>query len=130
MKKAFLISFGIICSGSLLSLNAQNLPIWLERDSVSAINNRIKNDFLLTLDEGLKTISELYPNVDVADYKSFIENHYIEVKTIDGNEMMHRKSPNNFKLLYPTLRPNWKGRGSQPDAEDIEMVKSIIEKIL
>lgn len=128
MKKAFLISFGIICSGSLLSLNAQNLPIWLERDSVSAINNRIKNDFSLTLDEGLKTISELYPNVDVADYKSLIENHYIEVKTIDGNEMMHRKSPNNFKLLYPTLRPNWKGRGSQPDAEDIEMVKSIIDK--
>ena len=40
--------------------------------------------------------------------------------------MMHRKSPNNFKLLCPILNEGWNGRGSQPDKEDVEMVRSIL----
>lgn len=126
MNKTFLISVSILTSLTSLSMFAQNHPVWLENDSISAIESRIQSDFSVTLDDGLKTMSKLYPSINLNELNSFIDNHYIEVKTINGEKMMHRKSPNNFKLLNPQLRGNWNGRGSQPDAEDIDMVKSIL----
>lgn len=126
MKKILILLLTTICNASLFQVSAENYPIWLEPDSSFAIEHRIKSDFSLTLKDGLDKISELYNSIDVNDYKTFISNHYIETKVIDGVEMVHRKSPSNFKLLNPALRGSWKGRGSNPDKEDVEMVKSIL----
>lgn len=126
MKKTLLLLLAVGCNISSLHISAENYPVWLETDSSLAIESRIKSDFSLTLKEGLEKISNLYNSIDINDYRTFINNHYIETKVIDGVEMMHRKSPSNFKLLNPVLRCNWNGRGSNPDKEDVEMVKSIL----
>ena len=126
MKKQYIISFALLISSVSMSLHSESNPLWLESDSALAIQSRIESDFSITLEDGLKTISKSCPSIDISDYESFINNHYIEVKTINGEKKMHRKSPGNFKLLCPQIRGKWNGRGGNPDAEDVEMVQQII----
>lgn len=126
MKKIVTLLLAIIYSTSLEVVYSYDYPTWLESDSVLAIQSRIKSDFSISLEDGLKEISNLYPSIDINNYLSFIENHFIETMEINNKIMMHRKSPRNFKLLNPVLQNGWNGRGSAPDVEDIEMVKSIL----
>ena len=122
MKKQYIISFALLISSVSMSLHSESNPLWLESDSVLAIQSRIESDFSITLEDGLKTISKSCPSIDISDYESFINNHYIEVKTINGEKKMHRKSPGNFKLLCPQIRGKWNGRGGNPDAEDAAII--------
>lgn len=108
-------------------VTANVLPNWFEQDSVSAISNRIKSDFSLTLEEGFAKIMDIHREVNYKDVAEYINNHYVEVKEIDGEIMLHKKSPRNFGLLCPKFS-NWKGRGASPDLEDTIMVKEILSK--
>lgn len=104
---------------------ATEYPYWLENDSVKAIQQRIKDDFSLEINNAVQILKESYPSVDFDLVRDFINNKYLESKNINGKEYLHKKSIGNFKLLYPQLN-NWKGRGASPDKEDIDMVYSIL----
>ena len=123
--KSILISISVL----LMSISAfsNELPQWFEKDSVVAISNRIKSDFSLTLENGLSEIKKLHSNFDINQSDKYIDNHYVEVKEINGQIMMHKKSPRNFGLLCPKYS-NWEGRGASPDTEDTIMVKEILSK--
>ena len=112
---------------SALSTYANSLPLWVEQDSITAIDYRIQRDFSVKLDSGLLEIRSLYPNIDIPNANEIIQKHYIEVKSIKGELMMHRKSIRNFGLLTSSINnENWQGRGANPDKEDIAMVKEIL----
>ena len=101
---------------------------WLEDDSLEAIQLRIEQDFSLTIPQGIEKLKSLYPTVDFSDINTYIKKDYLETMNINGVEMMHRKSPGNFKLLYPLLRGVWLGRGSNPEKEDVIMVEEILSR--
>ncbi len=123
-KRSFIIILILVLGG--ISVFSKEIPSWLECDSVKAIESRIKRDFSLSLSEGTKKIRQLYPDIDTSKIRDAINSHYIETKVINGEEYMHYKSPKNFKLLSPTLRGKWIGRGTNPENEDIEMVRNIL----
>lgn len=111
---------------TFLFINAKSYPTWLENDSAEAIQQRIIDDFSLDVNEVKFKLQKSYPAVDIDSIKDFTNNHYLESKIINGKEYFHKKSIGNFKLLYPQLS-NWKGRGSNPDKEDADMIYSILE---
>lgn len=110
MKKIILLRVAI-CLGALGAYVAyQNsntsqvpgeLPLWLESDSVTAISNRTSSDFRLTRAEVLEAIQQQHSEVTDADIDTFLAKHYIEAKTINGEQRFHRKSPRNVNLLNP-----------------------------
>lgn len=124
MKKIIITIF-FICA-FVSGLHAQHSPIWVEQDSVQAIEYRIQQDFSISFGDGIEKLINMYPNVNFNSVRAYVDNHYLETKIINGVEMMHRKSIGNFKLLCPQVRGNWEGRGGSPDKEDIEMVESIL----
>lgn len=124
MKKS-IFSFVIFVIAPII-VEANKFPYWLEIDSTSAIQQRIKSDFSIKIQDAVIKLSDLYPNVDFDLIKEYIDNNYLESKLIDGKEFIHKKSIGNFKLLYPMLN-NWEGRGAKPDIEDLDMVHSILK---
>lgn len=122
MKRIFLSAIALYF---ILMVNAQ-YPLWLEQDSVKAIEYRLKSDFSLSINEAKVELLKLYPSFDVSKIDEYIESNYLETMLIDGEKRMHRKSPRNFKLLNPEIRGAWNGRGGKPDKDDINMVKSIL----
>ena len=102
-------------------------PIWLETDSITAIKNRIISDFSLSMNDAKTELIRLYPQINLDSIDSYAASKFIEIKIIDGEKRMHRKSPRNFKLLNPSLS-NWIGRGANADTSDIKTVELIISK--
>ena len=90
MRK-FIIST-LFISALVSGLYAQDCPIWLEQDSVHAIERRIQQDFSISYDNGIEKLIKMYPNVNFNDARAYVDNHYLETKIINGIEMMHRKS--------------------------------------
>lgn len=125
MKKYFIIYFLLLVSSNLIFAKKYK---WLEDDSLEAIQLRIEQDFSLTIPQGIEKLKSLYPTVDFSDINTYIKKDYLETMNINGVEMMHRKSPGNFKLLYPLLRGVWLGRGSNPEKEDVIMVEEILSR--
>lgn len=101
-------------------------PKWLEPNSEFAISQRIASDFSLTMNEAKNKLVELYPEITETDIERYIDLKYLEVRVIDGERRMHRKSPGNLKLLCPELRGEWRGRGSDASTEEILWVDSIV----
>ena len=107
--------------------NRKSHPIWLENDAELAIQQRTASDFSLTMSQAQEKLIELYPNITEADIERYIEQKYLEVKEVEGERRMHRKSPSNLKLLCPEIRGEWNGRGFDATKEEISWVDSIIE---
>lgn len=101
-------------------------PVWLESDSSAAIKSRLLSDFSLTMDEANAKITEMYPEVDPQDIRTFADKHYVEIMTIDGVERMHRKSPRNLCLLNPEMNGGWKARGYDASEARISYVDSVL----
>ncbi len=87
-----LLGFGIV--GVASELNR-----WIESDSAQAVDGRIRRDFPYTMEEGLKLLQEREPSLGIDDMRKLADTKLIETKTIDGVEMVYRKSPRNLPLL-------------------------------
>ena len=114
-------------SGKVQGESDVDKPTWLEADSVSAIEARIKADFTLTRTELIEIIQRDYPNITDADIDDFLANHYIEAKIIDGEQRFHRKSPRNMRLLNPDYNGGARHRGDQASAARISYVDSVLQ---
>lgn len=71
----------------------------LQIDSLQEIIERLRYDFSLTPEEGVKMVKEIVPEADdelIAEWKS---KGYLETMTIDGREMWFRKSVRNLRLI-------------------------------
>ena len=71
----------------------------LQIDSLREIIERLRYDFSLTPDEGVKLVREIVPEADdtlIAEWKS---KRYLETMTIDGKEMWFRKAVRNLRLI-------------------------------
>lgn len=109
-----------------MSLNAA-VPAWLEADSAKAIKDRTLSDFSLTLDQARDQINKIYnTNYTTDQIREFGKKHYIEIKTIDGVERVHRKSPRNLQLLNPEMNGGWKLRGGSASEARISYVDSVL----
>lgn len=102
------------------------VPVWIENDSAQAIESRIRSDFRLTRAEALAKIQEKHPEVTEADLDRFIANHYVEAKTIDGQQYIHRKSPGNLELLNPDYNGGARYRGDHASEARISYVDSVL----
>ncbi len=125
IKRKILLILMIVAVATLSASN--KLPKWVECDSVDAIQMRLRSDFSLTMEQASSQIKKLYPQLTDINMRCCIENHYLETMIIEGEEMMHRKSPRNLKLLNPEIRGGWKGRGCEASEREIAIVDSIIE---
>lgn len=101
-------------------------PAWLEADSLSAIKSRLKADFSLSREELTEQIRRDYPEVSDSDIDMFIARHYIEAKTIDGEQRFHRKSPRNLRLLNPDYNGGARRRGDHASEARISYVDSVL----
>ncbi len=115
----------IMVSSCSIKEKTTEVPAWLEPDSLSAMEYRLKKDFPLTIEEAKEKIKSLYPEITDEQINDFIDKKYLEVKDIAGEKRMHRKSPRNLKLLNPEMS-RWTGRGY--DANETE--KAIVDTIL
>lgn len=68
-------------------------------DSLNTIMDRIRKDFTLTPEEGVKRIREKYPETTDAQIQKWIDTHKIEVMNIDGQQCWFKKSVGNLWLL-------------------------------
>ena len=74
-----------------------------EADSLCAIMSRIRSDFRLSYTEGIKAIQQKFPHVTKQNIDNWIAKKYIEVKNIDGELYMYRKTVSNLDRLVPEL---------------------------
>lgn len=70
-------------------------------DSIRIINERFRNDFTLSPDDGRRQIEARIGKKSDADFEQWKAKRYIETATIDGKEMWFRKAVRNFFLLCP-----------------------------
>lgn len=106
---------------------APELPVWVESDSLSAIQRRIASDFSLSRAEVLEAIQVKYPHVTDADLDRFVASHYLEVMTIDGEQRFFRKSARNVGLLNPEFSGGFTHRGATASEKRISYVDSVID---
>ncbi len=113
MKKFyFLLLAGVMCSCQQKANQSEPAPQWLEADSAKAIESRIDRDYSLTFEEGAAKIIEAHPELNVDSVREFAKRHLVEVRTINGQERMFRKSPRNLDLLNPAYSGEWTNRGA------------------
>ena len=75
-------------------------------DSLSTIMGRIRKDFTMTPEEGLKLIREKMPNVTAEQVAKWKRDRKIEYMVIDGKECWFRKAVRNLWLLADELKEN------------------------
>jgi len=68
-------------------------------DSLCTIMQRIRTDFRITPEEGVKMIREKMPEATDAQIQHWKDTRALEVMNIDGKEMWFRKSVRNLWLL-------------------------------
>ena len=68
-------------------------------DSLRTIMQRIRTDFRITPEEGVKMIREKMPEATDAQIQHWKDTRALEVMNIDGKEMWFRKSVGNLWLL-------------------------------
>ena len=68
-------------------------------DSLRTIMQRIRTDFRITPEEGVKMIREKMPEATDAQIENWKRTRALEVMNIDGKEMWFRKSVGNLWLL-------------------------------
>lgn len=125
MNKFRSITFATLATAALAA--QAGTPGWLEADSAAAIARRTASDFTLTPDSALKAINKRYKaNFTAADMQRFADKHYIEVKNINGQPRVHRKSVGNFGLLNPEYNDGFKGRGFGANATRRAYVDSVL----
>lgn len=113
MKAPYLMLLPLaLCACQQKPAESAAAPVWLESDSAQAIDNRIARDYSLTFAEGAAKIIEAHPELNEDSVRAFARRHLVEVRTIDGDERMFRKSPRNLDLLHPAYRGEWAHRGS------------------
>lgn len=120
-----LITLSLGCLPILGVAQSENRPVWLESDSLAAIQSRILSDFSITWEDGIKRFNEVY-GIDEATLADWEKKHYIETKTIDGVKRIHRKSVGNARLLNPELNGGWKFRGESASEKRIAYVDSVL----
>ncbi len=72
-------------------------------DSALKIMSRIEYDFSVTPDKGAAMVRERRPETTDAELDRWVNDRYIEVKTIDGEQRWMRKAVRNLWLLNPDL---------------------------
>ena len=75
-------------------------------DSLNTIMGRIRKDFTMTPEEGLKQIKAKMPNVTNEQIAKWKCDRKIEYMVIDGKEWWFRKAIRNLWLLAPELKEN------------------------
>ena len=75
-------------------------------DSLNTIMGRIRKDFTMTPEEGLKQIKAKMPNVTNEQIAKWKRDRKIEYMVIDGKEWWFRKAIRNLWLLAPELKEN------------------------
>ena len=75
-------------------------------DSLNTIMGRIRKDFTMTPEEGLKQIKAKMPNVTNEHIAKWKRDRKIEYMVIDGKEWWFRKAIRNLWLLAPELKEN------------------------
>ncbi len=100
---------------------------WLETDSAAAIDSRLRADFSLSREQITELIQAKYNDVTDADIDTFVARHYIEAKTIDGEQRFHRKSVRNLGLLNPEYNGGFEHRGDDATQDRINFVDSILQ---
>ncbi|MDE6207815.1 MAG: transglutaminase domain-containing protein [Muribaculaceae bacterium] len=116
----------VSCSDKSQADKGADTPMWLESDSVEAVQSRTAWDFRLTRSELLEAIQMQHPEVTDADIDTFIARHYVEAKDINGEQKFHRKSPRNLNLLNPAFSEP-ASRGGDVSAVRISHVDSILD---
>lgn len=128
MKKILSIALGafFMCSAAAPAFGAPKLPVWVERDSVAAVQSRLRSDFTMTRSEVAKGLAEKYGKAyaDSIDYA--LEHKYLEAIKIDGKERFHRKSVRNFALLNPAIAGYGRVRGDRAS----ELRKAHVDSVL
>lgn len=89
----------------------------VEKDSLVAIMQRIRADFNLTFDDGVKAIQTKFPHATLENINDWVGKRYIEVKEIDGKRYMFRKTVSNLDRLVPELSAARKSEQIKNDSE-------------
>ena len=102
-------------------------PQWLESDSAAAIQARNARDFPMTISQARDAINERY-GLKLTDdsVREYGRRHYLEIKEIDGQERVFRKSVGNLALLHPAMNGNTPPRGSKASPKRIAYVDTIL----
>lgn len=119
---------GVVVLASCTNSKNENTLQWLEADSAVAIQSRIRSDFPLSMAEAEDKIKDMYPDVENHVLEEYIKNKQLEVKVIDGQQRVHRKGPDNLKLLNHEIGQTWNGRGSDATEEEISWIDTIVDE--
>lgn len=101
-------------------------PVWLESDSLAAIQARIERDFSFSRQELAEALSEKYPDFKAEEIDKLVANHYLEALTINGEQRFFRKSVRNLGILAPEYGGTFEHRGSGASEARISYVDSVL----
>lgn len=116
----------ILLALGLATASTATAQVIFETDSAGAITSRTASDFSLTMEQALAAVQKSHPEATMDSLKSYIANHYMEAKEINGRIMVHRKSPRNLNLLNPAFAGPWHGRGYDASKARMNQVDSVI----
>lgn len=128
INKSLLISTAIVGLASASAMaQSENSPKWIEADSAQAIQNRLRSDFSVTLEDACGAINAKYGlNLTVDSVREYGRRHYVEIQTIDGQERVFRKSIRNLALLHPAMNGDNPPRGAEATPQQISYVDTIL----
>ena len=104
-------------------------PKWLEADSAAAIDRRYRADFALPLAEAKASLKKMYKGITDAEIADCIAKGYLEVRTIDGREYMHVKSPRNLALVNPSMNGGYRGRTAPKSQARLATVADVLATV-
>ena len=127
-KYILLAAAALLAAGTMSAARpAAKTPVWLESDSAAAIHSRLLSDFSLTPAQAVERINKMYGlDINGDTLRRYAANHWVEMKTIDGQERVHRKSPSNLRLLHPAMNGGTPPRGAKASAQRIAFVDSVL----
>ena len=98
-------------------------------DSLLAVIDRIRSDFRIPYEEGVRIIQQSHPGASLENIADWERLNYIETKNIDGLKYMFRKSPANLARLVPELSAEKQAQIIEEDRVRANQVQALVEEV-
>lgn len=98
-----------------------------QKDSLLSIMSRIRSDFRIPYEEGVKQLRQKFNNASDYNLQQWESKKYLETMTIDGQKYLFRKAVSNLDRLVPELSAERRYEGIVGDQKYAGYAEEVIK---
>ena len=121
-----LIGSGEFSKAEALINKEKGLSVY-QKDSLLSIMSRIRSDFRIPYEEGVRQIQQKFSNASDYNIQQWESKKYIETMTIDGQKYLFRKAVSNLDRLVPELSFERRYEGIVGDQKYAKYAEDVIK---